>query len=180
MARKTRHHIGVNDAPTPSIFRPKHLTKQEFGRRLYTLMNSKGWHQSELARRANLNRDAISTYIRGKTLPTPANAKALADALGVDKEELLPNHIESAIDDDTPAFEMKVSTNAPNMAWLRVNRLVSTATAVKIAELLQNDDALNRSRSGGPAAMQQDEGETPETDGPDDLFEGAARIGRGR
>lgn len=159
MPRKTRHHIGIGDSMTPSIFRPKHLTKQEFGRRLYTLMNAKGWHQSELARRANLNRDAISTYVRGKTLPTPANLNALAAAFDIAPEELLPNHVESAIDDDTPAFEMKVSTNAPGMAWLRVNRLVSTATAVKIAELLQHDDALDGNRGGSAAAVQQVEGE---------------------
>jgi hypothetical protein len=36
---------------------------------------------------------------------------------------------------------MKVSTNTPNVAWLRVNRLVTLPTALKIAEALRVDDA---------------------------------------
>ncbi|MGE0211795.1 MAG: helix-turn-helix domain-containing protein [Parvibaculaceae bacterium] len=123
---------------------PKHLTKQQFGKRLYELMLKRGWHQSELARRADLPRDSISVYIRGRSLPTPASLKKLADVFEIAPEELLPNHIESAIDEDAPSFEMKVSPNAPNVAWLRVNRLVALPTGLKIAELLQGDNALDR------------------------------------
>lgn len=150
MPRKIRTHIGISDAPTTTL-RPKHLTKQEFGRRVYNLMVAKGWNQSELGRQADLPRDSISTYIRGKALPTGVSLDKLASALGVATEELLPNHIESAIDEDNPAFEMKVSTSAPGMAWVRVNRLVSTATAVRIADLLENDRALDREGSGRAA-----------------------------
>jgi transcriptional regulator with XRE-family HTH domain len=152
MARRVRSHINVSDTPTIGLV-PKHMSKQEFGRRVYSLMMSKGWHQSELSRRSGLTRDSISTYIRGKVLPTPKKLESLAASLGVTPEELLPNHIESAIDEDTPAFEMKVSPHAPNTAWLRVNRLVSVSTAVKIAELLQSDDAFNRTGSGNAAAV---------------------------
>lgn len=54
----------------------------------------------------------------------------------------MPNHVESAIDNDMPALEMKVSPNSPNIAWLRVNRLVTIQTALKIAALLEEDDAV--------------------------------------
>jgi len=154
MVRKTRTHISVNDgAPARSLV-PKHLTKQEFGRRVYQLMISRGWHQSELSRRSGIPRDAISTYVRGRSMPTPLNLERLAKAFDTSADELLPNYVESAIEDDSPAVEMKVSSNAPNMAWLRVNRLVSTATAVKIVELLGADDAFNRTRSGPSSALQ--------------------------
>lgn len=153
MSRKQRSHM-VNDSPTDPTLRPKHLTKQEFGKRLYRLMIGKGWSQSELARQAGLPRDAISVYIRGKSLPTALSLSALAKTLGVAETDLLPNVAESAIDEDNPAFEMKVSPSAPSVAWVRVNRMVSLSTAVKIAELLENDRVNDRTRSGGSAAVQ--------------------------
>lgn len=136
MTRSTRFH--VDDLPESS-FAPKHLTKQQFGRRLYQLMLSRGWNQSELARQAELPRDSISTYVRGVAFPTPKSLKALATALGVQMTDILPNAIESAVDEDHPSFEMKVSPSAPSTAWLRVNRLVSLSTATKIAELIEAD-----------------------------------------
>lgn len=137
MANRTRVHIG--DSHTDPDLRPKHLTKQEFGKRLYRLMIQKGWHQSELARRAGVARDSVSTYVRGVSLPEPGNLDRLAKALGVDAVDLLPNHTEAAIDNDVPSMEMKVSGTDPRVAWLRVNRLVSTATCVKVVELLGGD-----------------------------------------
>ena len=129
------------DAPTSDAERPKHLTKQEFGRRLYRMMSAKGWNQSELARRAEVTRDAVSTYIRGASLPEPKNAQKLADALGVTVEQLLPNQAEMSIDRDPPAIEMKVSALNPAVCWLRINRLVETENALQIMTLLRNDNA---------------------------------------
>lgn len=147
MVRKARTHI-TNDTPTESALVPKHLAKQQFGKRLYKLMIAKGWHQSELARQSDLPRDSVSVYVRGKSLPTPQSLQKLAEALGVSAEELLPNQIEGAIDEDAPAFELRASPNRPAVAWLRVNRLVSMTTALKIGEILKDDDATDRSGSG--------------------------------
>lgn len=137
MAKNVRTYIG--DSQTDPDLRPKHLTKHEFGKRLYQLMVAKGWHQSELARRADVARDSISTYIRGVSLPEAGNLEKLAKALGIEPADLLPNFVESAIDNDTPSLEMKIVNSEPRVAWLRVNRLVSTATCVKIVELLSSD-----------------------------------------
>jgi transcriptional regulator with XRE-family HTH domain len=119
---------------------PKQLTKQQFGKRLYQLMLSRGWNQSELARQADLPRDSISTYVRGVAFPTPKSLKALATAFGVQMTDILPNAVESPTDEDHPSFELKVSPSAPSTAWLRVNRLVSLSTATKIAQLVEADD----------------------------------------
>jgi len=142
MARSNRTHVGP-DSLTGTTLAPKHLTKQEFGKRLYDLMLSRGWNQSELARQADLPRDSVSVYIRGKSLPTPQSLLRLSKALGLAPEELLPNSVESAIDADFPAFEMKISPNAPQMAWVRINRAVPTPIALKIAGLIgeADDDA---------------------------------------
>lgn len=147
MARSIRTHL-PSDSGTPGTLIPKHMTKQEFGKRLYSLMLAKSWNQSELGRQSGLPRDSISTYVRGRSLPTPQNLEALAKAFGVESTELLPNYMEAALDADIPSLEMKSGDHG--MSWLRVNRLVSTATAIKIVELLENDRVLDR--SGGSDA----------------------------
>lgn len=141
MANRVRTHMDVDALPDAKLT-PKHLTKQEFARRLYKLMMARGWRQSELARRAGLPRDSISTYVRGKSLPSPQNLLALAKALDMKPEDILPNHMESALEnEDNPAFSMVQSDTRPGKAWVRVNRLVNFSTATKIAELLENDPA---------------------------------------
>ena len=148
MARKSRTHLEVGgDEHTDPSVRPKHLSKQEFGRRLYNAMIRKGWTQSELARRADVKRDSVSTYVRGLSLPGPLNLKRLAEALGVPEAELLPNHIEAAIDEDVPSLELKISSADSRLAWLRVNRLVSTEAAMAVVKIL-NDDALPEAAEG--------------------------------
>lgn len=152
MANKVRSHLNptVFNKPKGSaeaeaarkVLTPKQIAKQEFGNRLYKLMLGKGWSQSELARRADLPRDLISTYVRGRSFPTPQSAQRLAKALGIAPEELMPNHVSSAIEEDSPAFDMKVSPNAPNHAWVKVNQLLRLETAVRIAQLVQEDAAL--------------------------------------
>lgn len=145
MPRKIRTHVVEEPSVAAPTLVPRHLTKQDFGRRLYKLMLERGWHQSELSRQSGLPRDSISVYVRGKSLPTPTSLQALAAAFGVPPTELLPNHIDSAIDEDNPTLEMKVSPSAPNVAWLRVNQLVSIKAAVKIVEILEAERASDRS-----------------------------------
>lgn len=153
MTNKTRTHIVSDDLSDMKLV-PKHLSKQEFGRRLYRLMLEKGWTQSELARQADLPRDSISTYVRGKTLPTPHTVKKMAEALGMRPEELMPAQIEHAIDADNPVFEMKVSPSSPSMAWVRVNRLLPLKEAMAIAEILDRANLADTKRSGSETAMQ--------------------------
>lgn len=117
---------------------PKMLTKQEFGRRLYQLMISKGWRQSELARRADIQRDSVSTYVRGVTWPSQINLEKLAKALNVQPNDLLPNGYGMAVAEDEPDFEMKVSPGDTSMAWLKINRMVPFEIAVEIAHLLNS------------------------------------------
>lgn len=143
MTRNDRTHI-LNDALTAKTnLSPSHLTKQEFGRRLYALMTRKGWKQADLARHAGIPRDAVSKYINGKIFPTRVSLEAVAKALGMTAEELLPNTAESSIEADVPDIEMKISSTTPKVAWLRVNRLVTTTTALKIMELLNDDKPLD-------------------------------------
>lgn len=118
---------------------PRSLTKAEFGRRLHRMVLDRGWNQSELARQSGVGKDAISTYINGKSFPNPTNLSKIAMALGVEPGALLPNSIETAIDRELPAFEMKQAVGQPSRVWLRINRAVDFTTAAKIVELLKHE-----------------------------------------
>ena len=123
-------------------FTSKHLSREYFSRRLHEMMSAKGWGRSELARRAGLPREAVSTYVQGTALPTAASLDRLANALETTVQELV-SHPEDAFDD--PSIDLKVSPGSPNVAWLRINRLVSLSAAAKIIDLLENDSPGNPS-----------------------------------
>lgn len=159
MARKYRTALMIGDTAVPEGLRPKHLTKQEFATRLLNAINKRGWSQSQLAREATLkspngaaiSRDNVSTYVRASSLPSPAKVVALAAALGMDPNELLPNYAEGAIAEDTaPAFSMRTAHNAPGVAWVQVNRLVTVETATRIAKLLEDDKAIGNDNHAKP------------------------------
>lgn len=71
---------------------------QAFAQRLNRLMTAKGWTGAELAREATkhsprgveIGRHLISAYTRAANEPTDVNLKAIATALGVKPDELLP------------------------------------------------------------------------------------------
>lgn len=122
------------------------MSKQEFGRRLQKLLDERNWSQSDLVRQVEgvtgnrMGRDAISTYINGRSFPTPKSLNQLCQAFGLTREELLPNSIINAHQDEHPAFEMRAAAGQPGRAWVRVNRLMSFETATEIARLLNAED----------------------------------------
>lgn len=141
MARNARHTLPPAVVEPEGNLAPKALTRQEFGRRLHALMLERGWNQSELARQADIGRDAVSTYIRGRSFPEPKSLHALAEALGVEVAELLPNSAMSAIDADVaPMLEIRQAQGHPDKVWLRVNRMVTLAQAAEIFEVLRRDE----------------------------------------
>lgn len=135
----------INRTPAWNDGRPRQVTKQEFGRRLYKAMLNKGWNQSELSRRSGLTRDSISTYITGKVLPTEPNLIKLAGVLGVDPGDLLMNYMPmnplEPPDQDNAMFEFRVSSKDPTKAHVKLDRILSLGTAMQIANLLSEHDA---------------------------------------
>jgi len=144
MVRKSRHTSEPSLEPVTTQLTPKALTKQEFGRRLNSMLLDRGMTQSDLSRAAKVGRDSISTYINGRTFPTPLNLQAMADALGVDKMDLLPNQMMNALDDEHAAVDLKQAAGHPGKAWLRVNRAMSFTTAVEIIKLIDAEDAQSK------------------------------------
>lgn len=143
MPNKQRHTASPSDALRAN-FVPRELSKQEFGRRVQSLMLAKDWNQSDLAKAADLGRDSISTYVNGKTFPTMRALRKLAKALGVEEAELLPNSLMNAMDDEHPAIELKQAAGHPGMAWLRINRAVPFSVATQIMALINEADERER------------------------------------
>lgn len=119
---------------------PTELSRQEFGRRLYGLLIAKKLNQSQLATMADVGRDSISRYIAGKTFPTPLLLAKMAEALGVEESELLPNSLKYAMEEEQPAIDLRQAAGHPGMAWLRINRAMTFGTASKIIALIDEED----------------------------------------
>ncbi|KAA0971745.1 helix-turn-helix transcriptional regulator [Aureimonas fodinaquatilis] len=118
--------------------------KRIFSERLKELMREKNWSQSELARRSNLSRDRISVYLRAAALPSASALKMLASALDVTVEALMStatsaHGIDNELKGQTP-FQLKVIPGSGHLALIKVYQTVSLKTALKIAELLANDE----------------------------------------
>lgn len=112
-------------------------------KRLVDLLLKKGWSQSDLARRAGVGRDVVNKYVNGRALPTPANAKALADALGVEVVALL--HGPSAQPpvkvnpkEETPPVAMR--SLGDGRAHLQIDMVVPFDLAIQILGLLPRAD----------------------------------------
>lgn len=64
---------------------------QEFGEKLRSLREAKGWSQAELARRSGVRQANISRYEQGLREPSWSIAVALAAALGVNVDAFRPD-----------------------------------------------------------------------------------------
>ena len=127
------------------------LEMQEFARKLHDLRTSKGMSQSDLARavwgettdtkgnRVAKNRDRISQYEMGKSIPEPHNLVALAEALDVDAKELAPEVVAAAVDREEPEIQIVAVRGHPDKVHVIVNTLTSMATAAQIMALLTNE-----------------------------------------
>jgi len=141
MAEKASHGRGV-----------KYLdaTKIEFGKRIYQELQRRGWRQAELARRIDEPRDKIGRYVNGISLPTDTVLQKIAAAFEVQPEVLLdpsltpPTPIGPSVYDDLiPSGTIRITTDAGQhgLATVMINKTVSFKTALKIAELLDADEA---------------------------------------
>ena len=141
MGTRNFHNRPPADMPDNA---PADAVKAEFAARLQRRMADKGWNQSELARRASVHlengeigRDSVSIYMRGKSLPNPANLAALARALGCEPADLLPSRGVPSASSATPPLDAR--DLGDDRAWLRVNQAVRWSTAIQIMQLIRED-----------------------------------------
>ena len=93
----------------------------EFGERLRKLRGEKGMSQKDVADAVGMTQAAISQLESGRRVATPKTVKRLAEAIGVDIEELAG--------EDEGEFELKV--------LMRTAKGVSPVTLRRITELLE-------------------------------------------
>ena len=119
-------------------FSQRVLTRAEFGKRLQSLMLKKGWNQSELARKVGIGRDSVSQYVRGRSIPSPANLNKLAGILGIEKDVLFPNYDAQTTAIEAATLEIKsIDSDAEHM-WLRVNMKVPAEKALEVLKILKS------------------------------------------
>jgi transcriptional regulator with XRE-family HTH domain len=146
--------IAAADSPTAtqSVF-VAHHGQDNFGRRLRQLLDQKGMNYSDLARavwgkttvkggyEVAKNRDRISVYVAGKAFPDPRNLKKIADTLGVSIADLAPERVGDAmLEQQNPTYSFTKVQDGSDMVFLRVNKLVPEAKAVKIIALLVDSE----------------------------------------
>lgn len=138
------------------------LEIQSFARKLDQALAAAGMNQSDLARAVwgethdakgrpvARNRDRISQYLQGKSVPDARNLKKIADVLGMDPLDLAPNITTATIEREDPAVQLTVVTGHVDKAHLRVNTLVDYALAAKIIQML--------AAAGAPEIVNDDDG----------------------
>jgi transcriptional regulator with XRE-family HTH domain len=131
---------GSDDDNGSKPFMSREMMLQEFSSNIFRLMTGAGMSQSDLARKAKTGRDNISAYVRGKSLPRPKIAQNIAKALNCDINDLFPGLLERGVQDAVPSIELRQVPGRENRAWLRMNKEVSFSTAVKIVELVNQED----------------------------------------
>lgn len=137
--RLTIHTEPHGDLPKSA---PRDAVALEFARKLQAEMVKRGWNQSDLARAAtkhmpegSINRDSISQYVNARNMPNPVRLDALAAALDVAKEDLLPARGVTAR--GAMASDMDLKDMGDGRVWLRVNQPLDWADAMEILAILR-------------------------------------------
>lgn len=112
----------------------------DFAKRLINTRSDRGMSQIDLANRASgylpptrsFSRASISRYEAGENLPGSATLAALAKALSVEPDDLLPRRIAA-----TPRSPMLMEEDASGLIKISIDTRVEPETAMKIFALLQ-------------------------------------------
>lgn len=87
-----------------------------FSENLKLAMVAKGYNITELSRRAGIGKPSISQYLSGKNKPSKARINVLADALGIDSNELDSERIDPGkIKQEQGVFNLRVKDAAKLM-----------------------------------------------------------------
>jgi len=121
------------------------LDRRKFGfsRNLQKAMDTEDMTPSDLARKAwdqddgpgANGRGMVGDYLAMKSLPTPSKLRRIAKALHTTAEKLLPPPELQTL----PQPNLKIELLGDGYANLKVNAMVMTSTALKVAELVEAD-----------------------------------------
>ena len=121
-------------APDPGV---KRLRRQEFARRLEHLLMQKAWRQVDLSRASGIGRDSISTYLKGKTVPSRLSLQKMAKVFQIEPDQLYPNYAADAVaEEEVPALEIKAVSGRPGKMWVQVNQELTNDQAMRIMTII--------------------------------------------
>lgn len=121
------------------------LVRAEFSNRLAKILADRGWNQSDLARAAekhlpkgeHFRRDNVSAYLNKISLPRPRQLVAMAKALGMSPNDLLPSVGSSGRTVSMP-YSMRPVDGVPGRAWLQVDMEVPMSRALAVLSILDD------------------------------------------
>jgi transcriptional regulator with XRE-family HTH domain len=99
-------------------------------------------NQSELASRLGITRDAVSTYARMRSLPSPAVLRKMSSVLGIPADDLLPSRY-----DPEPEVPLAIEVRPNGMVRLRVDLECPMELGVEIVSKLQSHARAAAGRS---------------------------------
>ena len=119
----------------------RRIKKQDFANRLKALLTQKGWRQADLARATGLGRDSVSSYCKGKTVPSRESLLKMAKVLSITGEELYPNYAADMVQaDEAPPFELRSIPGKSESRWLSLNQELSNSKVARIMQILDEKD----------------------------------------
>lgn len=123
---------------------PTAVERREFARRLQQTLLDRQMTQSDLARAmwgervakdgntVARNRDLISKYINGKSVPERRTLNLMSEVLNVEADWLFPSIMGTGAEREAPEIEMRVL--AGGRALLRINALLPLAIAMSVQQ----------------------------------------------
>jgi len=126
---------------------------QDFAVRLRTALEQMGWTPSDLARRiwgdapptpaghvSAKNRDRISKYLTGKTIPDAHTLRLLAEHLKVSEESLAPQVVSRRLDKEHPEVRLTAIAGHRDQVHMTLNTRMSLARAAQILALVSQPE----------------------------------------
>lgn len=111
--------------------------REDLGRTLQHLSTLRGWTQAELARRANLSKQLVSSYWTGRSWPSPLNAGKLAHALGVTRAELVPSQAIGAMTGGgEPKMRTELVSDRPGFTLIELTAILPSKVVNNITALV--------------------------------------------
>jgi transcriptional regulator with XRE-family HTH domain len=129
--------------PTNTRMRASDSLKAEFSKRLLRRLAEIGMNQSELAKKIGVTKDAVSTYARQRSLPTPATLRKMANILQMDPDALLPTRFEYE-----EALPLQIEMRSSGRCFISVALEVPAQVGIEIMTKLQPYATAANKRSG--------------------------------
>ena len=108
--------------------------KEEFSRRLLQKLANRDMTQTDLAREIGVSKDAVSTYARKRSIPSPETLARIAKTLGCEPDELLPvRHDTAAL-----ASPLQMKMLQDGRVHVKVDATMSFEQATSVMELLKS------------------------------------------